>query len=83
MLFLRGILVAAVRVGGGMKHGVFQPTENLLHIEIKDELGVYQVVKLPVHDLRHFAGKTGQTVNVPVRAWAPNAPVFFEYAHER
>lgn len=83
MLFLRGTLIDAFRVSGGMKHGVMQPTRNVLHIEIMNEQGVFQLMTLEVPDLRHFAGKTGQTVNVPVRAWGRDSPVRYVYAHAK
>lgn len=81
MLFLRGILKSTNQLGGGMKNGILQPTRSVLQIETKDERGLYQVTTITVPDLQHYAGKTGQTVNVPVRAWARDATVNYVYAH--
>lgn len=81
MLFLRGILKSTNQLGGGMKNGVLQPTRSVLQIETKDERGLYQVTTITVPDLQHYSGKTGQTVNVPVRAWARDATVNYVYAH--
>lgn len=74
MLILRGILRAATTLGGGSskKTGEVIPLRNVLQIETIDGRGLVQMSTITVPQLEAFADKIGQTINLPVRAWAPN-----------
>lgn len=81
MLILCGTLRAATTVGGGVnkKTGeVIQP-RDVLQIETLDGRGLVAMNTITVPDLAPFAGKVGQEVKLPVRAWAPGATVNFMY----
>jgi hypothetical protein len=81
MLILCGTLRAATTLGGGVnkKTGeVIQP-RDVLQIETLDGRGLVAMNTITVPDLAPFAGKVGQEVKLPVRAWAPGATVNFMY----
>ena len=81
MLILCGTLRAATTLGGGTnkKTGeVIQP-RDVLQIETLDGRGLVAMNTITVPDLAPFAGKVGQEVKLPVRAWAPGATVNFMY----
>jgi len=81
MLILQGLLRAATTIGGGTnkKTGEVIPERKVLQVETLDSRGLVEVKTITVPDLKPFEGKTGQKVNVPVRAWASNAVVNFMY----
>lgn len=81
MLILCGTLRAATTLGGGVnkKTGeVIQP-RDVLQIETLDGRGLVAMNTITVPDLAPFAGKVGQEVRLPVRAWAPGQTVNFMY----
>jgi len=81
MLILRGTLRAATQLGGGTnrKTGEVIPLRDVLQVETTDNRGLVQVSTITVPDHRAYAEKVGQTVNLPVRAWATGGPVNFVY----
>lgn len=81
MLILQGILRAATTLGGGLnkKTGEVVPLRNVLQVETTDHRGLVQMTTITVPELGSFTTKIGLTVNLPVRAWAPNATVGFVY----
>lgn len=81
MLILQGLLRAATTVGGGTnkKTGEIIPLRNVLQVEVLDGRGLVQVNTITVPDLGAYTDKIGQTVNLPVRAWATGATVNFMY----
>lgn len=81
MLILQGLLRAALTIGGGVnkKTGEVIPLRPVLQVETLDGRGLVQVQTITVPDLTVYADKVGQTVRVPVRAWASGAVVNFMY----
>lgn len=82
MLILRGTLRAATQLGGGTnkKTGEITPLRDVLQVETLDGRGLVQVNTITVPDHKAYSGKVGQTVNLPVRAWATGATVNFVFA---
>lgn len=81
MLVLVGTLRAATTLGGGInkKTGEVIPERKVLQIETIDGRGLVQMSTITVPELKGYEGKVGQSVNVPVRAWAQNAVVNYMY----
>jgi len=81
MLILQGLLRAATTLGGGTnkKTGEIIPPRDVLQIETLDGRGLVEVKTITVPDRKPFESKVGQTVNLPVRAWATGTPVNFMY----
>jgi len=81
MLTLTGILRAATVLPGRTngKTGEIIKARPVLQIEGLDNRGLVQLVTLTVPDVSAFMEKTGQTISVPVRAWAPGVTVGFTY----
>jgi len=81
MLYLVGLLRAATTIGGGTnkKTGEVIPERKVLQVETLDSRGLVEVKTITVPDLKPFEGKTGQKVQLPVRAWASGSPVNFMY----
>jgi hypothetical protein len=81
MLLLCGVLRAATTLGGGTnkKTGEVIKPRDVLQVETLDSRGLVQVNTITVPDLAPFAGKVGQSVKIPVRAWAPGQTVNFMY----
>lgn len=81
MLILRGTLRAATQLGGqtNRKTGEIVPLRDVLQVETTDNRGLVQVTTITVPDLKLYAEKIGQTINLPVRAWASGAAVNFAY----
>lgn len=81
MLLLCGILRSATTLGGGVnkKTGEVINPRDVLQIETLDGRGLVAMNTITVPDLAPFAGKIGQEVKLPVRAWAPGATVNFMY----
>ena len=81
MLTLTGTIRSATVLGGGVnrKTGeVIQP-RPVLQVEGLDSRGLVQLYTLTVPDVAEYAGKVGQSITVPVRAWAPGATVNLSY----
>lgn len=81
MLSLTGTIRAATVLGGGTnkKTGEIIARRPVLQVEGLDNRGLVQLYTLTVPDLAPFEGKVGQTITVPVRAWAPGATVNLSY----
>jgi len=81
MLTLTGIIRAATTLGGGTnrKTGEVIPQRPVLQVEGTDARGLVQIYTLTVPDLAPYAGSIGETISVPVRAWAPGATVNLAY----
>ncbi len=81
MLILQGILRAATTLGGGTnkKTGEIIPVRDVLQVETLDHRGLVQMTTITVPDNRGYLSKVGETVNLPVRAWAPGATVGFVF----
>ncbi len=81
MLTLTGTIRAAVTLGGGQnrKTGEIIPMRPVLQVEGLDGRGLVQLYTLTVPDLGDYIGKVGQTISVPVRAWATGGPVNLAY----
>lgn len=81
MLTLTGTIRATATVGGGVnrKTGEVIPTRDVLQIEGLDSRGLVQLFTLTVPNLADYAGKVGERISVPVRAWAPGAQVSLSY----
>lgn len=81
MLTLTGTIRAATQLGGGTnrKTGEIIPVRSVVQVEGLDSRGLVQIYTLTVPDLAEYQGKTGQTITVPVRAWASNATVNLSY----
>jgi hypothetical protein len=77
MLTLTGTIRAATQLGGGInrKTGEAVPLRSVLQVEGLDSRGLVQIYTLTVPDLAKYAGKVGQEIAVPVRAWATGGPV--------
>lgn len=85
MLTLHGTLRTAELIGGGVnrKTGERYPVRSVVQIEAQDERGLVQLHTITVPDHEPFSKLIGQSVNVPVRAWAQGAAVQFQYREER
>lgn len=81
MLTLTGEIRSATTIGGGLnrKTGEMIPLRAVVQVEGLDGRGLVQVYTLTVPDLAEYAGKVGQQISVPVRAWAQGAVVNLSY----
>jgi hypothetical protein len=81
MLYLVGTLRAAMTLPGGnnKKTGEIIKPRDVLQIETLDGRGLVAMNTITVPELGDFVNKVGQSVKVPVRAWASNAVVNFMY----
>jgi len=81
MLTLTGTIRAAVVTGGGLNKqtGEVFPLRPTLQVEGLDNRGLIQLYTLTVPDIKPFEDRVGQTINVPVRAWASKTPVNLSY----
>lgn len=81
MLTLTGEIRSATTIGGGLnrKTGELIPLRAVVQVEGLDNRGLVQVYTLTVPDLAEYAGKIGQQISVPVRAWAQGAAVNLSY----
>lgn len=72
MLTLTGTIRAATTIGGGIdkKTGEVRATRPVLQVEGLDNRGLVQLFTLTVPDLSDYQGRVGETISVPVRAWA-------------
>ena len=77
MLKLTGTIRAATQVGGATNKatGEVYAVRSVLQVEGLDSRGLVQLYTLTVPDLAPYAGKVGQEISVPVRAWAKGAVV--------
>lgn len=82
MLTFTGTLRAATTLPGSTnkKTGEVYQSRNVLQIESTDSRGLVQLHTISVPDLSPYADKVGQSVGLPVRAWAPGASVQLSYA---
>ena len=85
MLTLSGTIRAATTIGGGInrKTGEVIPTRPVLQVEGFDNRGLVQLYTLTVPDLAPYEGKVGQSIAVPVRAWAQGTSVNLAYEAPR
>lgn len=81
MLILRGTLRAAMTLPGRVdkKTAEIYPSRDVLQVETLDARGLVQMSTITVPDLGNYPDKVGQTVNLPVRAWAAGAVVNFMF----
>lgn len=81
MLTLTGTIRATATLGGGInrKTGQIIPERDVLQIEGLDPRGLVQLYTLTVPDLKPYEGRVGETIAVPVRAWAQGAAVNLSY----
>lgn len=81
MLTLTGTIRAATILGGGVnrKTGEVIPKRPVVQVEGLDNRGLVQLYTLTVPSVEDFVGKVGQTITLPVRAWAPGAQVNLSY----
>lgn len=81
MLLLIGTLRAAMTLPGGnnKKTGEVIKPRDVLQVETLDGRGLVAMNTITVPDLAEYAGKVGQSVQVPVRVWAAGATVNYMY----
>lgn len=81
MLILRGTLRAAMTLPGrtDKKTGEVYKPRDVLQVETLDARGLVQMSTITVPELGNYPAKVGETVNLPVRAWAAGAVVNFMY----
>lgn len=81
MLILRGTLRAAMTLPGrtDKKTGEVYKPRDVLQVETLDARGLVQMSTITVPELGAYPSKVGETVNLPVRAWAAGAVVNFMY----
>lgn len=81
MLTLSGVIRAATEIGGGVskKTGEVFEKRNVLQVEGLDHRGLVQLYTLTVPDLAPFAGRVGEKITVPVRAWSSSGQVNLAY----
>lgn len=72
MLTLTGEIRSATMLGGivNKKTGELVPKRAVVQVEGLDNRGLVLLYTLTVPDLADYEGRIGQTINVPVRAWA-------------
>lgn len=77
MLTLSGTIRSVTTLGGGTnrKTGELIPHRPVLQVEGLDNRGLVQLYTLTVPDLAPYEGKVGQSISVPVRAWAQGVSV--------
>lgn len=77
MLTLTGTIQAAVVMPSRVdkKTGEVIPAKSMLQVMGKDHRGLMSLFTLNVPDIAPFQGREGETVSLPVRAWAPGASV--------
>jgi hypothetical protein len=81
MLTLKGTIRSATQLGGGVnkKTGEVIAVRSVVQVEGIDSRGLVQLYTLTVPDHRPYEGKTGDVIEVPVRAWAVGAAVNLSY----
>lgn len=85
MLTLTGTIRATAKLGGGTnrKTGEVIPVRDVLQVEGLDSRGLVQIYTLTVPNIESYAGKVGEKISVPVRAWAAGATVNLAYEAAR
>jgi hypothetical protein len=79
MLTLTGTIRACVTLPARKtKNGDF-PERPVLQVEGLDSRGLVSLFTLTVPDVKPYLGRVGETITVPVRAWAPGATVNLSY----
>ena len=81
MLTLTGTVRAVVTLGGGVnrKTGEVIPQRPVVQVEGLDNRGLVQLYTLTVPDPAKYAGKVGEQISLPVRAWTPSGVVNLAY----
>lgn len=81
MLTLTGTIRAALVLPGrtNPKTGEMTKARPVVQVEGLDSRGLVALYTLTVPDIAEYEGKTGETINVPVRAWAAGAVVNLSY----
>jgi hypothetical protein len=84
MLTLHGTLRTAEQLGGGQnkKTGQVIPVRSIVQVEANDERGLVQLHTITVPDHLPYQKLIGQSVNLPVRAWASGAAVNYSWRGE-
>jgi hypothetical protein len=77
MLTLNGTIRATATLPArtDRKTGEVYPARSVLQVEGLDSRGLVQLYTLTVPDLAEFAGKVGEAISVPVRAWASGSQI--------
>ncbi len=81
MLTLTGTVRSVVTLGGGLnrKTGELIPQRPVVQVEGLDNRGLVQLYTLTVPDPSKYADQIGETISLPVRAWATGGPVNLAY----
>lgn len=81
MLTLTGIVRAVTTLGGTLnnKTGLIVPIRPVVQVEGVDNRGLVQLYTLTVPDAATYADRIGDTITLPVRAWAAGAVVNLSY----
>ena len=81
MLTLTGIVRAVQTLGGGVnrKTGEVIPTRPVVQVEGLDARGLFTLYTLTVPNPKEYEDKVGQSISLPVRAWAAGAVVNLSY----
>lgn len=81
MLTLTGTIRAALVLPGrtNPKTGETTKPRPVVQVEGLDNRGLVALYTLTVPDVSLYEGRTGETINVPVRAWAAGAVVNLSY----
>jgi hypothetical protein len=85
MLTLTGTIRAAQTLPGftNRKTGEVSSPRSVVQLEGFDNRGLVQLYTLTVPDLAEYSGREGESITVPVRAWAPGAVVSLSYEAPR
>lgn len=83
MLTLTGTIRAVAILPARKTKAGDMPERPVLQIEGEDSRGLVALFTLTVPDVRKYEGRIGETISVPVRAWAPGATVNLAYEAER
>ena len=79
MLILQGVLRAATVLGGGTNKNRRSDSRASCAPDRNSTRGLVEVQTITVPNVDGWASKVGKQVNLPVRAWAPNAKVGFMF----
>jgi hypothetical protein len=79
MLTLTGSIRAALTLPARKTKAGDFPERPVLQIEGTDSRGLVALYTLTVPDLRPYEGRIGESISVPVRAWASGAAVNLAY----
>jgi hypothetical protein len=79
MLTLTGTIRAVAVLPARRTKTGDMPERSVLQVEGQDSRGLVALFTLTVPDLRPYEQRIGETISVPVRAWAPGATVNLAY----